>query len=32
MASGGRKPPNCTKGKLCGMSCIKATDVCHKPG
>jgi hypothetical protein len=32
MASGGRKTPNCVKGKLCGMSCIKATDVCHKPG
>ena len=32
MASGGRKTPNCTKGKLCGGSCIKATDVCHKPG
>jgi hypothetical protein len=31
MASGGRKVPNCTKGKLCGNSCIKATDVCHKP-
>ena len=31
MASGGRKAPHCVKGKLCGMSCIKATDVCHKP-
>jgi hypothetical protein len=31
MASGGRRTPNCVKGKLCGMSCIKATDVCHKP-
>jgi hypothetical protein len=31
MASGGRKTPNCVKGKLCGNSCIKATDVCHKP-
>jgi hypothetical protein len=31
MASGGRKTPNCVNGKLCGMSCIKATDVCHKP-
>ena len=31
MASGGRKAPKCVTGKLCGMSCIKATDVCHKP-
>ena len=22
---------HCTKGKLCGNTCIKATDVCHKP-
>ena len=27
----GKKPPHCTKGKLCGNTCIKATDVCHKP-
>lgn len=27
-ASGG---PNCKKGKRCGNSCIKATDVCHIP-
>jgi hypothetical protein len=26
-----KTPPHCVKGKLCGMSCIKATDVCHKP-
>lgn len=32
MATGGPKTPNCVKGKLCGNSCIKATDVCHKPG
>ena len=32
MASPGTKAaPHCIKGKLCGMSCIKATDVCHKP-
>jgi hypothetical protein len=24
-------PPHCVKGKLCGNTCIKATDVCHKP-
>jgi hypothetical protein len=24
------KAPHCTKGKPCGNSCIKATDVCHK--
>jgi hypothetical protein len=23
--------PHCDKGKLCGHSCIKKTDVCHKP-
>ena len=23
---------HCTTGKLCGNSCIKKTDVCHKPG
>ena len=23
--------PHCTKGKPCGNTCIKATDVCHKP-
>ena len=23
--------PRCVRGKLCGMSCIKATDICHKP-
>ena len=22
---------HCTKGKACGNTCIKATDVCHKP-
>jgi hypothetical protein len=30
MASG-KKAPNCVRGKLCGNSCIKATDICHKP-
>jgi len=24
--------PHCTTGKPCGNACIKATDVCHKPG
>ncbi len=23
--------PNCTKGKVCGNSCIAKTDTCHKP-
>ena len=27
-----RAAPHCVKGKACGNSCIKATDVCHKPG
>ncbi len=25
------KPRECKKGKACGNSCIKATDICHKP-
>jgi hypothetical protein len=24
-------PKHCVKGKACGNTCIKATDVCHKP-
>src|ERR1700683_4234655 len=24
-------PKRCVKGKACGNTCIKATDVCHKP-
>jgi hypothetical protein len=27
----GVKVKHCVKGKACGNSCIKATDVCHKP-
>jgi hypothetical protein len=30
MASLSGNKPHCTKGKVCGNSCIKATDVCHK--
>lgn len=30
MASAGKKAPHCVKGKACGNSCIKMTDVCHK--
>ena len=30
MAAPGKKAPHCVKGKACGNSCIKATDVCHK--
>ncbi|MEO8926939.1 MAG: hypothetical protein ABI306_07220 [Caulobacteraceae bacterium] len=26
-----KAPRNCVKGKACGNSCIKATDICHKP-
>ncbi len=26
-----KKVPNCKKGKLCGNTCIKATDTCHIP-
>jgi hypothetical protein len=29
-ASPSGKAPHCVKGKACGNSCIKATDVCHK--
>jgi hypothetical protein len=28
-ASTGKKPPNCTKGKLCGDTCIAKDKVCH---
>ncbi len=31
MASHATKPRNCVKGKACGNSCIKATDICRKP-
>jgi hypothetical protein len=30
VATSGRKAPHCTKGKACGNSCIKMSDVCHK--
>ena len=30
MTTSGRKAPHCVKGKACGNSCIKMTDVCHK--
>jgi len=26
----GKKAPHCVKGKACGNSCIKMSDVCHK--
>jgi hypothetical protein len=26
----GKAAPHCTKGKPCGNTCIKTTDVCHK--
>ena len=29
-ASGAGKAPHCVKGKACGNSCIKMSDVCHK--
>jgi hypothetical protein len=28
-ATAANAAPNCTKGKPCGNTCIKATDVCH---
>lgn len=28
-ATAASSAPHCTKGKPCGNSCIKATDVCH---
>ena len=28
-ASAAQAAPHCTKGKACGNTCIKATDVCH---
>jgi hypothetical protein len=31
MCHAGRAPKHCVKGKACGSTCIKATDVCHKP-
>jgi hypothetical protein len=30
MTPAGKKAPHCVKGKACGNSCIKMTDVCHK--
>jgi hypothetical protein len=30
-AGAAQAAPHCVKGKACGNSCIKATDVCHKP-
>lgn len=30
MATASKKAPHCVKGKACGNSCIKMTDVCHK--
>src|ERR1700760_344008 len=30
-ADAGKKVPNCKKGKLCGNTCINATDPCHIP-
>lgn len=29
-ASAADAAPHCVKGKACGNTCIKATDVCHK--
>jgi hypothetical protein len=29
-SSTAKHPPHCVKGKACGNTCIKATDVCHK--
>jgi hypothetical protein len=29
-ASAASAAPHCVKGKACGNTCIKATDVCHK--
>jgi hypothetical protein len=29
-ATTGATPKHCTKGKPCGNTCIKSTDVCHK--